>query len=128
MELSLYSLCTDRRENSLPIVGTECLLNNCPATASYVVARTVESSPWQCCREVFTATLCSNQRGSARPGPAWHSEDTALTIHVTILLQNLIMCLNSEWNNLYVRSHYNEIILKAQKRCQTWGRGRQILS
>jgi hypothetical protein len=89
MELSLYSLCTDRRENSLPIVGTECLLNNCPATASYVVARAVESSPLQRCREVFTATLCSDRRGAARPvsarlGTARHGEDTVLTIHVTI--------------------------------------------
>jgi hypothetical protein len=89
MELSLYSLCTDRRENSLPIVGTECLLNNCPATASYIVARTVESSPWQRCREVFTATLSSDQRGAARPGPAQLGsarlgEDTALIIHVTV--------------------------------------------
>jgi hypothetical protein len=72
MELSLYSLCTDRRENSLLIVGTECLLNNCPASASYVVARTVELSPWQRCREVFTATLCSNRHAATRPGPARH--------------------------------------------------------
>jgi hypothetical protein len=91
MELSLYSLCTDRRENSLLIVGTECLLNNCPATASYIVARTVESSPWQRCREVFIATLCSNQHaaarlGSARLGTARHGEDTALTIHVTLCM------------------------------------------
>jgi hypothetical protein len=84
MELSLYSLCTDRRENSLPIVGTECLLNNCPATASYLVARTVESSLRQRCREVFTATLCSNQHAVARLCSAQHGEDTALTIHVTI--------------------------------------------
>jgi hypothetical protein len=93
--LRLYSASTDRRENSLPIVGTECLLNTCPATASYVVARTVESSPWQRCREVFTATLCSNQRGAARPGPARpgsarHGEDTALTIHVTLLLKLIL--------------------------------------
>jgi hypothetical protein len=90
MELSLYRLCTDSRENSLPIVGTECLLNNSPATASYIIARTVESSPRQRCREVFTATLCSNQHAAARPGSARHStarhgEDTALTIHFTLL-------------------------------------------
>jgi hypothetical protein len=68
MELSLYSLCTDRRENSLPVVGTECLLNNFPATASYVAAKTVESSPWERCLEVFTATLYSNQSVVARHG------------------------------------------------------------
>jgi hypothetical protein len=89
MELSLYSLCTDRTVNSPPIVGTECLLNNCPATISYVVSRTVESSPWQRDREVFTATLYSSIRGparlgSARYGTARYGEDTALTIHVTV--------------------------------------------
>jgi hypothetical protein len=39
MELSLYSLCTDRTVNSLLKVGTECLVNNCAATAGYVILR-----------------------------------------------------------------------------------------
>jgi hypothetical protein len=46
--------------------------------------RTVESSPWQRCREVFTATLCSNLHCAVRLGTARHGEDTALTIHVTL--------------------------------------------
>jgi hypothetical protein len=35
--LAWYSLYTDNIENSLPIVGTESLPNNCPATASYII-------------------------------------------------------------------------------------------
>jgi hypothetical protein len=74
MEMSLYSLCTDCWVNCVPLDGAVCLLNNCLATVSYVIARTVESSPWQRCRDVFTATLCSNQQparlGPARPGSA----------------------------------------------------------
>lgn len=40
------------------------------------------------------------------------------------LLQNLIMFLNSEWNNLYATSQCNEIILKAPKKdAEQWGGG-----
>jgi hypothetical protein len=99
-------------------VGTECLLNNCPATASYVIDRTIASSPWQRCREVFTATLCSNQRGAERCGSArlgsarrehrfpycclaciWSRSvngqlpSNAVTIHVTILSSYLCLVL-----------------------------------
>jgi hypothetical protein len=107
MELSLYSLCIDRRENSLLIVGIECLLNNCPATASYVIARTVESSPWQRCREVFAATLCSSQHaaarpgsarlGSARTGSAWHGTARLGTVKTPLwpsTLQYVLWCID----------------------------------
>jgi hypothetical protein len=38
------------------------------------------SIAWQRCQEVFTTTLCSNQRGVVWLGTAWHGENTAFLI------------------------------------------------
>jgi hypothetical protein len=125
MELSLYSLCIDRTVNSLLIVGTECLLNNCPATASYVVPTTVESSPWQRCREVFTATLCSNQCGPARLGTAQRRhrfDHPRYSIHALMRNGILIKQCISENNKSLMMFVFIKPLLTAQKHSHVFRR------